>query len=316
MLHQQAAVTGTRWSRIGHRLSTGLAGLRASPATWCFGLVWALAAATLVLLGQTEVALRGLAVLVGVAVFGLLTLRLTSAAAGEGLVEPGASRRRLWMQVVVLGLVIAFTAYRGFAFRASASDVLRELPVLFPLATALDRLAFQLIGTNPNLLVNPLLYVGLPLAAVLALGARRRALGLVWGRRSWTVALLWSLPSLAIIAVNLATGQMSLGRLGARLVSNSLQNGFFEEFLFRGALMTRLMTLLGSGWGMVLSSLVFGLWHIGAQTQQLGGNMLAGAAASIVLQATAGLGLAVMVQRTGSLLPSSIHHVLGNSSGG
>lgn len=36
-----------------------------------------------------------------------------------------------------------------------------------------------------------------------------------------------------------------------------------EEFLFRGALQTRLRWLRGPGWALVIQALVFGAWHLG-----------------------------------------------------
>ncbi|MBP2017814.1 membrane protease YdiL (CAAX protease family) [Symbiobacterium terraclitae] len=91
-----------------------------------------------------------------------------------------------------------------------------------------------------------------------------------------------------------------------------LQNGFSEEFLFRGALQTRLSQLLGDGWGLVLASLVFGIVHLGLNTKSLGGDYLAGLAASVVFQATSGLLFGLTFMRTRSLIAPTEVHIVRN----
>ena len=74
--------------------------------------------------------------------------------------------------------------------------------------------------------------------------------------------------------------------------------------------MTRLSYLLCDDWGLVLSTLIFGLFHIGVQTSAVHGDWLAGAAYTIIDQAVIGLGMAIIFLRTRNLLASSIFHVL------
>lgn len=119
-----------------------------------------------------------------------------------------------------------------------------------------------------------------------------------------------------MVAVSLLVGGTQISSLGFGLLHNSLRNGFFEEFLFRGALLAILIQLVHMQWAIVLSSLLFGLWHLGANTVGFDGNFLAGAAFGVMNQAVIGLGLAVVVFRTRNLLASSIIHVLLNTAFG
>ena len=66
---------------------------------------------------------------------------------------------------------------------------------------------------------------------------------------------------------------------------------------------------------MVLSSLIFGLFHIGAQTSALHGDWLGGAAYAITDQAVLGLGFEIIFLRTRNLLASSIFHVVLDTVG-
>ena len=142
----------------------------------------------------------------------------------------------------------------------------------------------QRTGIPAGDLVTPVLYAVLPGLALFLLGARPRELGFARGHCVWRVAALWSAIPLVIIAVDVATGR-SVDALVGRTVQTTLHSGPFEEFLFWGALFTRLARLLGDGWGLALSSLAFGLLHVGANAT--GGDLVTAAAASIVLQGAA-----------------------------
>lgn len=101
-----------------------------------------------------------------------------------------------------------------------------------------------------------------------------------------------------------------------RLLSNALNNGFFEEFLFRGALQTRLRPLVGVGWALVLQALVFGVWHLGLgfdDTSHVGWPEAL--ASTLAHPAVIGLAYGVAFERTRNLLAPSVAHVLANSLG-
>ncbi|MFN8513870.1 MAG: CPBP family intramembrane glutamic endopeptidase [Thermomicrobiales bacterium] len=95
-----------------------------------------------------------------------------------------------------------------------------------------------------------------------------------------------------------------------------MNNGFFEEFLFRGALQTRLRALGGPGWALVIQALVFGAWHLGlGYTNTDHAGLLPALASTIVYQATLGLAFGVIFERTRNLLAPSVAHILVNSLG-
>lgn len=147
------------------------------------------------------------------------------------------------------------------------------------------------------------------------LGARWRGLGFGRGHRIGRVLLLWCAIPVAFWLVQIATGALSLLVLAQRLVGHTLQNGPFEEFLFRGALQTRLALLLGTPWALVGQALIFGAWHLGLGTSTVGGNVLAGLALTIVSQSVFGLVAGILFWRTRNLIVPSVVHVVLNSSG-
>jgi Type II CAAX prenyl endopeptidase Rce1-like len=110
------------------------------------------------------------------------------------------------------------------------------------------------------------------------------------------------------------TGRATLTDFSRRLVSNTSQNGPFEEFLFRGAIQSRLVALLGPEGGVVLSAFLYGLWHVGLGYSLVHRDNLPSAIASTVLiQTMIGLGLGVICYRTRNIVASSICHVIFNS---
>jgi membrane protease YdiL (CAAX protease family) len=220
---------------------------------------------------------------------------------------PHAPRFRLWLQLAVVLLAIAYTLFRGQALR---SPELEALPLLGPLTARINDLDFEL--------GNPLLYVVVPLVPLLLLGARPAELGLALprSRADWTrtglVILVMAFLNLAYIVPALIFGNFTLNTFGRRLLSNLLQNGFSEEFLMRGALMTRLVRLSDSTWGLVLSSLVFGLWHYNANLPMFAGSGLAALTFSLISQGIAGVGYALAFQRGGNLVAPSAQHALSH----
>jgi len=125
------------------------------------------------------------------------------------------------------------------------------------------------------------------------------------------VLALWCVPQLAYVLVSAFTGGVHTLRLVTDFIRNGFQNGPVEEFLFRGALQTRLTLLLGAEWGLVLSALAFGLWHVGANARlETHGDLVSAACAGIIGQAPYGLAFGVIFQRTRNLLAGSVFHML------
>lgn len=290
--------------------------LATSPAAWFFAGTWALAAGYVAFTPLARLVPQAGGLLAVVLFLWFLAERVLPVpveAAEPPVATPGDRPGwRLTLQLTVLMVIIFLTALSGMEFHRVLPAALRELPVWSPLVRMLEEFALRFVK-NDNLVVNPIEYVVLPGVLLLALGARPRHLGFGRGRQSWAVAAVWASPYLLGIALSFVNG-LGFVTLLNRFFSNALQNGPMEEFLFRGALQTRLSRIMASDWAVVLSAVLFGLWHLGAATANSGGgDYLAGAALTVLFQSTMGLAFGLIYRRTGNLLAPSIVHILGNS---
>lgn len=269
------------------------------PAAPAFGGVYLAATVTLVVTGHADLLPFQIGIDALLAALCILTLALTAGAPSE---ERSAARAR-WRPPLQFAGVALYTAYVAVFVNGHA-------PAPSPLA-AVNRSADHLAVY----LRDPLLYFAVPALVLTAAGLRGRELGLGRGWRAWRawrVAALWSVVPLYVVALALGAGAATPSGLLDSLTGNALRNGFFEEFLWRGAVLGRLRPLVGTGWAVALSSLGFGLWHLGPDTSRLGGNLAAGLAYCVICQATVGLGFAVAFVRTRNLLAPSVAHVLFN----
>jgi membrane protease YdiL (CAAX protease family) len=288
-----------------------VAGVARSPAAWLFAAAWLGSALVLVVsgLGFPFFSLLSGS---GYLLLSLLTVALTRAAPAPPAAP--AERPRLWLQVGLLLPFVALTAWGGLAFhRVVAPDA--AIPLWSPLVAALQRLGGAWFG-NDRYVANPVTYLALPLAVLLLADARPPALGFGRGHRVGRVLLLWCALPLIYLAYALLSGRLAPGRLLMRFVSNFMQNGLFEEFLFRGALQTRLRRLWTPGWALVAQALVFGAWHLGLGYTNTGhAGLLPALASTVVNQAVIGLALGVLFERTRNLLAPSVAHIIANSLG-
>lgn len=210
------------------------------------------------------------------------------------------TRARLWLQLIcVLSLAVLaslrFTEILGWSWFV---DLLYEVGNDLPIP-------------NANYLANPVLYVILPGIVALGLGARWREVGFRGGWRTWRVVGVWMLPVVGVWIYGMAKTDLGVGRVVRVLISNTFQNGFMEEFLWRGLVQTRIARLWTPGWGLVLASLLFGWWHIDAVTGWAGTDWWLAGALNVVVQAPTGLALGIIFDRTRNLLaPSVVHAVL------
>ncbi|MEW8977974.1 MAG: CPBP family intramembrane glutamic endopeptidase [Symbiobacterium sp.] len=284
------------------------------PAGMVYVLLWLLAAATLALRGYTGLLLQ-IAVTVGLLTL-ITTLLLRWLAPNPPEVDaPRHGRTALWGQVAFILAFVLLTGLSALSFHNVAPAGWERIPLWTPLEQALELAGGRLFG-NDNWVRNPVLYMVLPGAVLLLCRVRPAELGLRKGYRSWAVAAPFLLVVGALAAVKAALGDTGvLYLLPLAVLDNFLQNGFMEEFLFRGALQTRLAPLIGEGWSLVISSLLFGVWHLGATTAMLGGDYLAGLAMSIASQGTIGLVFGMIAMRTRSLIAPTVAHITINLLG-
>ncbi len=327
----EAPAVATRRSRIVASYREPLRAASRHPASWLFAAVCLLCAGYLAAIGDWNLLLLAVGSSVATGVFVLLTLPLTTpvpdapwpaawpaATSATSSAGSAKARRWLWAQVGVLAVFALLIYHWALLGHAILPPALLNIPLWTPFLEWTYHGVQFLVGSHmpsafPLNDVAPVIMFLVPGAALLLLGARPRELGFARGYRSWRVAAVWSLVPALIIGINLLSGTILPADLPWRTIQTTFNSGPFEEFFFRGALMTRLARLLGDGWGIVLSGIAFGLLHVGAQTSgDARGNVLAGAALAILLQGVGGVGFAIVFRRTRNLLASSIIHVISN----
>lgn len=270
-----------------------------------FAVVWLWGVGFLALRGEWSWVGRAAGIAVGLGVFIWITFWLTrerpTLPEGEEEGGPGApGRLALQLGIALVLAAMASLRFRGIPlwsdFVGMLYDAGRALPV-----------------PHANYLANPVLYVVLPGAAVLALGASWRGIGFRKGWRPWRVVAAWSAPVVGIWVYAMITSGLGMGRIVRALVSHTFQNGFMEEFLWRGVIQTRLARLWSPGWGLVLASLLFGWWHIDSITDWSGDDWWLAGALNVVVQAPFGLAMGVIFDRTRNLLAPSVIHAVANA---
>lgn len=288
----------------------------ASRAAWFFAAIWVTSLIYLLVTGNGVIGSSTFAL--GILVFCAITVVITK----DVPEVPAADKKRpplFWLQLAVIGFFILLTGYRGFVFnvmpgRSSTIPVWSWFGDWF--ADLGGRYLSGVVDHSPGLAAaNFAGYFLIPFVILLLLGACLPDLGFGKGHRVWQVTALWVVIPLVFFALNILNGSTSLLGLGAMFLGNLLRNGFSEEFLFRGALQTRLNHWLGSDWALVLQALVFAIWHLGADTQFMGGDVLQGLALGIASHSISGLAMGVIFQRTRNLIAPSIVHVVINMFG-
>lgn len=275
---------------------------------WIAVPVYLAASAYLLYLGETTGVLLRLANALYILLLAWLTGRVTKPSSPEELERPRAGSL-LWVQIGVIFVILFLTGLN--------SD---RIPLWSNMVAWFHNLGESVLpvewfGGPGNSVANPVQYFVIPLLLLLALGAKPAELGLGKGYRVWQTCLVWlALPVVIWIGL-LATGVLPAQALVRRIISNTFQNGFFEEFLFRGALQTRLSRLLSTPWTLAFQALLFGLWHLRANTQSMDGNFLAGLALCLVSQTVTGFVLGYVFLRTRNLVAPSVAHVALNTLG-
>jgi membrane protease YdiL (CAAX protease family) len=114
----------------------------------------------------------------------------------------------------------------------------------------------------------------IPALLLLALGATRQQLGLLWTFGGPTRLVLWVVIPLAIGLWRVVTRRVTSWELILMVVENVMLNGFPEEFLFRGAVLSYLRGLLSTDWAFFFQALLFAFVHIGLTIPEEHANAL------------------------------------------
>lgn len=315
-------------NRLNEAVRQGTAWLRrdilkpvlTTPAAWCFGTIWVVAAIYLVAIGRGDVVLSSICLLAVLTFFCVTTVAITRRKhEPEGQLLQ-TRRSLLFLQVAVIAFFVCVTLYTSLMFRGVVER--HPIPIWSPIIGAFSHLGERVfsndIVVNPALaMANPAKYILLPLPLLLLLGARFRGLGFCRGHRTVSVVALWCSIPAGVLVCLLASGRLSYTSLIHRLLSHLLINGFGEEFLIRGALQTRLRALLGTSWAIVIQAITFGVWHFAANSGSLGITGIAAVTAfCVVRSATFGLAYGIVFHRTRNLLACSAIHVVTNSLAG
>lgn len=277
---------------------------------WVVIPLYILANLYLIILGELGGVLIRFAYTVYIILLAWLTLRVTNPqpAENEAKREASQNKSRTWIQAAVLLVIVIITGFRA------------NLPVW---STIVDWsfnlgesfLPAEWFGGPGNSVANPLQYFVIPFIILLLMGVKPAELGMGKGHKVWQACLVWLALPVVIWAGLLATGSMPFQTLARRIIGNFFQNGFFEEFLFRGALQTRLKQVISAPWAWMLQALFFGLWHLNANAQSMGGNLLAGVAICIISQTVSGLVFGYVFERTRNLIVPTTAHVVMNALG-
>lgn len=269
--------------------------------------VWALLVPSLVVLlfGDRDSLFQALGLNAYLGLLWLITNRCvqeTPDTSSDALIARGARTSLVQRAVVVAAAVFLVT----FVYGLVTNWV--DLPVLTYLWGAYLRTRPALGDTA---LANFMVYVVIPGAIVLALGARPRELGLSRpADGTLRAALICLVLPVALFVWVLASGRMGVGRVSYIVARNLLSSGFSEEFLFRGLAFSHLRAFMQTEWALFIQALLFGLFHLGSSLNEP--NVLVLVAYLFALNAVPGYLLGLLALRTRSLaLPVTVHTTLG-----
>jgi membrane protease YdiL (CAAX protease family) len=106
------------------------------------------------------------------------------------------------------------------------------------------------------------MYAFFPGLLLLTLGTRPRELGLCLPARQTLLATQFCpTPVLSFVSWGVATGRREPAALFWLLMHNFFSNGFTEEFLCRGMILSHLRTVFETGWAQLGEAVAFALLH-------------------------------------------------------
>lgn len=184
----------------------------------------------------------------------LVTRRLVpEPQAGQDVLKAAGSRGRIAARTLVVAASLAVT----FLHLLAANKVLALTRLEYALARVAD-----LAPSLGSGLRNFVIFALAPGLLLIALGARRRELGLTRPTRGTYIATLAVTgPFLLSWAWRMTHGGPSVAMLGLFLAHNLFSNGFSEEFQTKGLALSHLRAFVRSEWALVLTAILVALLH-------------------------------------------------------
>ena len=166
-------------------------------------------------------------------------------------------------------------------------------------------------------------------------GVNAADLGL--GHTTWVAGIIWSVGIIAGIGIAIGFAGRhpktqplfaderndTSGVIAARRALLDIPFGtvLVEEFAFRGVMLALVTVLYGSVWAVVITSILFGLWHVAPALemhdahQATSGSPWPTVLSTVLFTGLAGAGWAVLRLFTGSLFPPAAFHWAANGTG-
>jgi len=266
---------------------------------WLFAALYILAAAVYIPLGGNAFnLLKFLGFLIFYIVVVQLVIPLTENAPTSVWQEVASfSRRMLWWQCAAILFFCLLEMVYTF--------------LLFGLLLTLTR--YGILFDLGNIVIVLILLVVLPLLVMRLLKVRLSEMGFGRGYRVWTVIVVSCFVPFCVLIIQVSTGRGITNVMGES-VRLLLVAGFPEEVFFRGILLTRLIRLSGTKWGVVLSALLFGFVHMALNLSH-GGNVAFALAQEMLTQAALGLTIAIIFVRTRNVWAGIVFHTLLDATG-
>lgn len=244
----------------------------------------------------------------------LLLCAITARVSAKAVPEHSLRGMLLGLQLFVLASVAVFTAVDGLYFHHLSGGI--------PLWTTLHFALYQSAGHLFNDrafglgLANATLYVLVPLIVLVLLRVPLASLG--FGRfqpKAAIIAAIWLTPVVIAEVWGAVASGSAVPVVLHRILTDVLQNGASEEFLFRGAILSRLRLVMRDDLAVLAQAVVFGLWHVGADLSGFKGNAGLALAEAIAVQTTFGLAMGYLTLRTGNIAIGSLFHALIDAVG-
>ncbi len=157
------------------------------------------------------------------------------------------------------------------------------------------------------------------------------------GHATWVTGIIWSVGIIAGIGIVIGFAGRhprtqplfaderndTSGVVAARRTLLDIPFGtvLVEEFAFRGVMLALVAVLYGSVWAVVITSVLFGLWHVAPALemhdahQATSGSPWPTVLSTVLFTGLAGAGWAVLRLFTGSLFPPAAFHWAANGTG-